>query len=994
MIGIYGVQAEAGMLGVCCRVVGSGSATIEGMARVSSPVFVGRESERAVLARALQSARDGRGRAVFLGGEAGVGKTRLVREFVGGATDAHVAVGGCIDVGGGGVPFAPFVEALRRLARHVGSDHLLSVAGPARADLARLLPELSSDGGAQALPDPTRLFEVVFLLLEGLAADRPVVVVCEDIHWADQSTRDLLAYLVHHIGVAPVLLVATYRTDELHRRHPLRPLLAEVERAHDVDRLELGRFSRDELFELLLNILEADPDPDLFDTVLARSEGNAFFAEELVAATRGTTADRPTSLRDILLVRVERLPEESQEVLRVAAAAGQEVQHRLLASVAGIDDRRLAASLREAVAQQILEIDDGGSYRFRHALLRESVYEDLLPGERVELHAAFAAALDSDPTLAGERVEVAGLVAHHWYEAHELERAFASSVKAGIAAEQTWAFADAYQHFERALGLWTVATDAHDKVELDHIDLLARTAWAAALTAAQSHAIALIEQAIAEVDRTVDARRASHLLQRRGRYLWLSGAPHAALEAYEEALAVCPLDPSPERARALASTGQALMLLDRNREACERCREAITVAAAIGDRATEGHARNTLGTSLGALGRFDDGISLLREAAVIADEVNDLDDRLRASTNLSEALDIAGRSAEGIDVAVDGAALARRVGLHRGYGSYLLANAARFSLRLGRWDDAEEMAQQAVRFAAQAPAALRSHSLQSLLLTHRGDLDGAARHLEAVSGFTAQARDLQHGGLASQARAELLLALGKADEALAVIDAALTVVPNTDDAFYRPALCGIAVAAAEQMRDRVQAEAYLARLDGILDEHAGGEVPPLALAEQATATARARSLAGEDSADAWEAAAVRWAAIGDAFREADARQRWAASLQGDARREEVEAFLRAALETARRLGAVGLVRAVTETARGRHLSFDEPVRARATAGLTPREREVLVHLTEGHTNRQIADALFISDKTASVHVSNILAKLGVSNRGEAAAAARRQNLTE
>ena len=964
------------------------------MARVSSPVFVGREDELRVLDRALQSARDGHGRAVFLGGDAGVGKTRLVREFAGGAIDAHVAVGGCIDVGGGGVPFAPFVEALRRLAREVGSDRLLNIAGPARADLARLLPELSSEAGAQAVPDPTRLFEVVFLLLEGLAADRPVVVVCEDIHWADQSTRDLLAYLVHHIGVAPVLLVATYRTDELHRRHPLRPLLAEVERAHDVDRLHLRRFSRDELFELLINILEADPDPDLFDTVLARSEGNAFFAEELVAATRGATTDLPTSLRDILLVRVERLPEEAQEVLRVAAAAGQEVQHRLLSSVAGIDDRRLAASLREAVAQQILEIDDGGSYRFRHALLRESVYEDLLPGERVELHAAFAAALDTDPTLAGERVEVAGLVAHHWYEAHELVRAFAASVKAGVAAEQAWAFADAYQHFERALGLWAVATDAHDQVELDHIDLLARAAHAAALTAAEPQSFALIEQAIAEVDRTVDARRASHLLQRRGRYLWLSGAPHAALDAYEEALAVCPPDPSPARARALASTGQALMLLDRNREASERCRDAIAVAIAVGDRATEGHARNTLGTSLGGLGQFDEGIALLREAALIAVEVNDLDDRLRASTNLSEALDIAGRSAEGIDVAVDGAALARQLGLHRGYGSYLLANAARLSLRLGRWDDAEEMAQQAVRFAAQAPAALRSQSVQSLLLTYRGDLDGAARHLEAVSRLAAQARDLQHGGVVAQARAELLLALEKPADALAVIDEALAVDPNTDDAFYRPVLCGIAVAAAEQIDDRERAASYLALLNGMLDGREAGVVPPLALAEQATATARAHALAGDDSAGAWEAAALRWATIGDAFREAEARQRWAASLPDATTGEEVEAVLRAASDTAKRLGAARLAKAVDETAHARRISIDEPVRARATAGLTPREREVLVHLAEGRTNRQIADALFISDKTASVHVSNILAKLGVSNRGEAAAAARRQNLTE
>ena len=398
--------------------------------------------------------------------------------------------------------------------------------------------------------DQTRLFEVVFGLLDRLAADRPVVVVCEDIHWADQSTRDLLAYLVHNARATRLLLAVTYRTDELHRRHPLRPLLAEVERSDRADRIEVRRFGRDELTDLLTGILGGPPGVALVDAVFDRSEGNAFFAEELLAASEGVaTGELPESLRDILLVRIERLSDATQEVLRIAAAAGPQTHHRLLAAVAQQSERDLAAALREAVAQQVLEASDEGTYTFRHALLREAVYEDLLPGERVELHAAFAAALEADPSLAGiDRGGLAAVVAHHWYAAHELQRAFVASVDAGLDAERAWAFGDARQHFERALELWSRVPEAHDKVTLDHPDLLLHVAHAEYLIGDTAHAATVIEQAINEIDRDTDPGRASHFLERRGRCLWTSGYPARRARGVRGGPGALPADPADGRA--------------------------------------------------------------------------------------------------------------------------------------------------------------------------------------------------------------------------------------------------------------------------------------------------------------------------------------------------------------------------------------------------------------------------------------------------------------
>ena len=295
--------------------------------------------------------------------------------------------------------------------------------------LGRLLPgiERRPDGrtAGDGL-DQLQVFDAVRAVLVGLAERSPVVLVLEDLHWADRASRDLVAFLARTLRAGRVTLVVSYRSDELHRRHPLRPLLAELVRLPGVERLELAPFSRAELAEHLEAIAGAPLPADQVEGIYARSEGNPFYAEQLLAAGAGDAdVGLPATLADVLLARVQGLSEPAQQVLRVAAVAGRRVPHRLLAEVAGRPEAELEQGLREAIGAGVLVTDSAtGSYAFRHALLQEAVYGDLLPGEQVRLHAAYARLLAAEPEGA------AAELAHHCLASHDLVGALAASVRA------------------------------------------------------------------------------------------------------------------------------------------------------------------------------------------------------------------------------------------------------------------------------------------------------------------------------------------------------------------------------------------------------------------------------------------------------------------------------------------------------------------------------------------------------------------------------------
>ncbi len=672
---------------------------IEGMAtRVSSPVLIGRSVEFERLRAALRGAREGRSSAIVVAGEAGVGKTRLVSEFADFADrdGAVVLSGGCIVLGDGSLPYAPVVEALRGLVRRLSPEELDAIVGNGRADLARLVPDLGpatdEDGsGLDSSSAQGRLFEMLLGLLDRLAAMAPVVFIVEDLHWSDRSTRDLIGFLIRNLRDVRVTLVLTYRSDELHRRHPLLPFLAELDRSGRVERLELSPFDRAESAQQLRAIAGRDLDADLVESIHARSGGNAFFAEELLVATStDRTGELPSTLRDLLLARVTELAEPTQEFLRVASAAGQRVDPALLAAAADLDEAALYDALRECVNRQVLIPDPSAGrerYAFRHALLQEAVYDDLLPGERTRLHAAFARTLEAsaagDPTRAAE-------VAYHWYAAHDLPRALESAAMAGDAAERRYAFPEALAQYERVLELWGQVPDAETRVGHDRVELLARAGSVARFHDA-TRAVALFQTAIKLVDETADPARASLLNERLGRCAWIAGQGMVANVAYRAAVRLSPPEPpSVARARAMAGLAQILMLGARFEESRTWANDAMAAARAVGARDVEGHALNTRGIGRGTLGEIDEGIEDLRVALEIAEEVGSVDDIGRAHANLVFLLDGAGRLEEAVEAAWVGIRTTERLGLMRFFGTHLLCGIAEYQYRLGNWDAAED----------------------------------------------------------------------------------------------------------------------------------------------------------------------------------------------------------------------------------------------------------------------------------------------------------------
>jgi ATP/maltotriose-dependent transcriptional regulator MalT len=978
--------------------------------RVASPDFIGRAGDLGQLAAALDRAAGAEPAVVLLGGEAGVGKSRLIEEAAGKAraAGARVLIGACVELGEVSLPYAPVVQALRELLRELGPDELADALGPGRAELARLLPELGP-AGDQHGPAPTadtaqaRLFELILRLIERLGTERPLLLVLEDVHWANRSTLDLLTFLARNLRRTGVVLVATFRSDELHRRHPLRPVLAELERS-GAERVELARFQRHEVAEQLAAILGERPDPDLVDEVYDRSEGNAFFVEELAGWHRtGAPGALPPTLRDLLLARIEQLPESAQAVLRVAAAAGLHIDHHLLAAVAGRPVGELLDALRLAVGHSVIVPDDRGeAYTFRHALVQEAVYTELLPGERTALHTAYAEALTVHPELAANP---SAALAWHWHRANDTTRALPAAFEAGRAAEGACAFAEAQGHYEDVLALWDRVGEPAAAVGQDQVDLLARTADAAERAGAVERALALVTQAVRLVDASAEPLRAALLHERVGRYRWLLGRG-GALDATERALALIPAEPSQGRARVLAASAQMRMLHGRIDESRAQAEEAIAVAVAVGARREEGHARNTLAVDLNqGAGRVDEAVEQLRTALRIAEEVGNIDDIGRAWNNLADVLMVSGRFAEGLAVSQQGAEIVAGLGL-RTYADVMRLGAGEALVTLGRWDEAEALLTTGTDRIVLAKHRLFMLRTRSLLRIWRGDYDAAALDLEALRAEVAVVGgrlDLE------RCRAELALWRGRVTEAG-------TALTGVDGAFENDDIhecCNNAwslaarieaeradLARAARDDDAAQEAAAAARTIAEQAAKAAAEQSwdhPLFAAEVAACEAELARALGESDPALWAAAAGHRDGLGQPFPAAYARWRQAEALAAaHAPRDAIAEPLRSAAATAGALGAVPLLdRVEALAARARvELAGDAgpPPSPADGLGLTPREAEVLALVAAGLSNRQIGERLFIAEKTASVHVSNILAKLGVRSRGEAAALAHRSGL--
>jgi ATP/maltotriose-dependent transcriptional regulator MalT len=662
-------------------------------------------------------------------------------------------------------------------------------------------------------------------------------------------------------------------------------------------------------------------------------------------------------------------------------------------------------------------VDAGdGTYGFRHALVKEAAYGELLPGERTRLHGRFAAALAARAAAAGAPALAAEL-AWHYFAAHDLERALPAAIEAGLAAEGTYAYAEAQAHFERALELWE-RVPAGATPGMDRVQLLWRTAEAAANTAATDRAIALLRTALAEVDPERDPVRAGLLTQRLAHHLRVAGRP-GAFEAYHEAVRLVPAEPpTAERASVLAGLGQALMLLGHFEEARSVCEEAIATARAAGARAVEPHARNSLGVAIALLGDAEAGVACLREARRLAGAAGDAYEAARACINLSSMLHVRlGRLEEAVAVATDGLEAARAAGLQRTSGLILAGNAADSLLDLGRWEEADAITAPARELGGEDLPAVSLHGVRAELDAGRGDFAAALEQLQAarrLGGDEFVAAQYLPGLFAVEA--EVAAWQGRHAEARAAVANGLSPPGHArHDPRMRVRLCAVGLRAEADQVERAGARhdleavkdarrvaaALIEQARAAAAERGDADLP----ANLATCEAEWGRVQGASDPDRWEAAAAAWEAIAGhhPYQAAYARWRAAAALlerRGD--RERATELLRQAHAAAAALGAAALRRELERLARAARVQLsaatapgeDAAGDGGAGLGLTARELEVLRLVAEGRSNRQVAEALFISAKTASVHVSNILAKLGVASRVEAAAVAHHAGLLD
>jgi predicted ATPase len=442
------------------------------------------------------------------------------------------------------------------------------------------------------------LFEQMLVLLERLAEAGPVTLVIEDMHWADRSSRDLLAFLIRNQpSVDGVLIVVTHRSDDLHRTHPLRPLPAELDRIGWVTRMELGRLTLQDTDQLVAQIIGREPGDDLLATVYRRTEGNPLFIEALLGnGERGSGL--PESLRDLLVASLRRLPEETQEVVRVASAGGERTGHALLAAVTGLDGAALARALRPAVAANV-PLTDSDGYVFRHALIHEAVHDELLPGERGQVHSRFAEAIGADPALMmpGSGIRAAVEQARHWYAAHDTSRALISAWQAAGQAGRALAYAEQLAMLSRVLELWEQVPEAAQRIGADHVAVLEATVRAAELAGEEDRGVTLAQAALRAIDAVAEPVRAALLLETTGRLKYHLGRADYA-EDLRAAVRLVPADPpSPARARVLEALAHFTLHVHGGWDSPElraAAEEAVVTARQAGDAATEVAALVTL----------------------------------------------------------------------------------------------------------------------------------------------------------------------------------------------------------------------------------------------------------------------------------------------------------------------------------------------------------------------------------------------------------------
>ncbi|MCA2187474.1 ATP-binding protein [Nonomuraea cavernae] len=947
------------------------------LGRSVSPVFVGREEQLASLSEVFDEARKGAATAVLLGGEAGVGKTRLVQRFVEKAAEdgARVLYGGCVELSSEGLAYAPFTAALRQLVREQGPGQIAALLPEgAERDLARLLPEFgepNADGETDT--GRARLFEQFLTLLERLADSRPTILLIEDIHWADRSSRDLIAFLSRNLRTPQVLIVMTYRSDDLHRQHPLRPVLAELGRVDGVYRMDLPRLSRDEVAQQMAGILGNAPEYSTVQKVYDRSEGIPLFVEALLDC--GADCTFPESMQDLILGSVERLPEETQRVLRVAAAGGTRVGHALLAAVSGLSDIELETALRPAIAGNVLQIADNRAYVFRHALIREAVHEELLPGEYQRLHARYAEEISRDRELVPPG-RAAVELAHHWYGARDDLWALISAWEAARKSFHAFAYTEAIPLLERVLMLWDRVPDAAERIGADHTAVLERASEAALAGGELDRGIKFVKAALSQLDETREPDRVAKLIVRWAGFKVDKGKT-GVLDDLRHALRLVP-EPTLDRVEVVMPISRHLMLSGDLEEGFALVEEGLRLARKLGDKCLEGDL--LLNQALGHSIAGDTEASLATNLTAMELGRQESSGRLiaRAVGNNIDALNELGRWQEALDLSEEGWRLSKKYGRLRVSGLFVLNNRAETLEAIGRWDEAIETVERALNLG---PTLRKRHHLLRVradVALGRGEPALVESILAEIGVLKERPEDfVQDITNSTRLRIGWHLSRGEPDQALAVAERILARPAQSPKAMLGWRLLSLlkTVCDASDGTEPVRARAV---------RRQAAEVAAKLKASGPVAEAYRLSYAGD-----FDAAAAAWERLSRPHNQAKALLRAAGESARSGDREGAASRLAVAGPLAAALRAVPLLDEIEA------LSRRVGGGSRQQEGselLTPRELEVLRLVALGRTNRDIAAELFISAKTVSVHVSNILAKMGVTTRGEAAAAAHRLSL--
>ncbi|HXW43507.1 MAG TPA: AAA family ATPase [Streptosporangiaceae bacterium] len=936
--------------------------------------MVGRTAELNALAAAYARAAAGQPHVVLVTGEAGIGKTRLVQEFAEQiASEAQVRTGESAPLAGPALAYGPFVAAL----------------GEAAAWL------LGQDAESDMRAARHRLFAAVLESLAALAGPAPLVIVLEDLHWADTSSRELLAFLAVRLRAEPVLIVGTVRDEDL--EDGTHRWLAELERRPTVTRLRLGRLADDEISDLVTGLVAGGTGADHVAGLVAAADGNPLYARELAAAGQGTT---PASIADSVLSRASGLGAPGASVLSQLCVADGGMSHAILAATVSLPEARLLAAVRRAIAAGLV-VPTADGYAFRHQLIRQILYAHLLPGERMMLHRRLAEALAATPQASP------GSLAQHWHLAGRPDRAGPAALAAARAAVTARAYPEALRCYclalEPAARPSLLAAGHADGAELalpetdpPETALLEEAARAASWAGDYEQAAGWARETLAS-STAADRLR---ILERLGRYLWEAGDLAAAVDATGEAVELLEGDhPSQLEARVLAAHATLLMLRAEYDEALPLAVRAVAAAERAGALAEQAHGLATLGILQAQHGDLDAGLAALRTSAGLARHAHNVEAVARAAINHMYLLCTAGRFADALAVAREGRLAAAALDVPTALTSLLDNNTVAVLIFTGRWAEADrllaELVSQSSGYAAvflqlrqlelavgrgeQERVTELAQTLQKLAEDGRirGPLHGCLAEHALYAGDLATAAAEVRGGLAALAGSNLqademrLLAAGVR------VAADLAALPQA----ARPAELGESWAR--------ESAAFADRARAITQPHSGGQHEVAALGMQVAAE-HAREQRS-DSRATWRTVAEAWQQVGQPYREAYARLREAEAAARAGRRDQASRALQACESLAAPLASAPLLKMAADLAVRARLARapSAPRPGLARFDLTSRESEVLALLAEGKSNRQIARALFISERTVAVHVSRILDKIGVRNRTEAAAVAAR-----